>query len=469
MSAVTQRRRRASLLGKALRIGLATAFGALLFVDGAFLFMQSTHQWRQWGSMHDRVLDDWVAVCRHELPSGRLDDLQVAARRVTAGPLAVDYAYLADPDGRILAHSDPSAAGSTLERWSASLKGQRSLERRAAIELPGGRRGWAVIGYPAASDANVGEIVRKQRLEMMPPVIAASLLMLLLVGAISILVARTIIRPVESLAHAARRIAGGDLSAQVEESGDDELAALQADFNTMARRLRELDELKAQFLAKITHDLRTPLSGIRGHAELLRMELKGPLKQAQQDSVTAIVRSTDSLAGLVNNILDMTTIEAGRMIYRKQDVDVAELLSSVAALMRGQAEQYEVALTVRLDEELPRVKADPEALRRVITNLVSNALKFTPKGGEVTLAARRDGSGVRVSVSDTGIGIPPDKRAALFSKFAQIHESKQLPRSAPSTGLGLAICKELVEAHGGRIAVESEPGRSTTFFFTLPA
>ncbi|MBI3288164.1 MAG: HAMP domain-containing protein [Elusimicrobia bacterium] len=456
------------LQNKALGLGLVLSVVVLAATDLALFSAHGRHIMHGWDESHRAALQDWKRMCEKAFERHQERLLQPLAEVVLLGPLRIDYAYLADARGKILAHSNAMLVSKYLDEWHQASPQTGMIERRQPLTLPDGSAGWVGIGYPEPREDAIRSIIQTQQKHMIPPVLLANLLILLLVGGIAVLVARTIIRPVETLAGAVRRVSLGDLDARVKVSGGDELSDLERDFNMMARRLRELDDLKTDFLAKITHDLRNPLGAIIGHAELLLMGARGPLNERQRESLESTTRSAGFLNELVTNILDMTKLEAKRMAYEKSAIALKDVVGPAAALMRGQAETFGVSLLEALPADLPLVMADPKALQRVINNLVSNALKFTPKGGTVTIEAAPAPGGVTVAVRDTGIGIPPEKLSAVFSKFAAIHQRCDLPRRVHGTGLGLAICKEIVEGHGGRISVRSEPGKGTVFSFQLP-
>lgn len=459
----------ARLQNKAVGLGMLLAAVALGITDAAFFFAHGRSIVGGWEAMHERPLQEWTRMCRETLQSGETELLPRLARVVLLGPLRIEDVYLAGPEGRFIIHSDPASRAWGLEEWRKSLPGRGLLERHRSIRLRDGSQAWAGIVYQVPRKSRIHQMVVRQQKGMIPVVLLANALIFLLVMGVAIVISRTIIRPVQALAVAAREVSRGNFAAQVLVSGADEMAVLEQDFNAMARRLGEIERLKSDFLAKVTHDLRTPLGAIMGYAQLLRMEILGPVHESQREAFDAILRSTKHLGELVNNILDMTQIEAGRMRYAKSKVDIAKLIEAEVALMQGQTRQNGVALTTELPSSLPECAADPQALRRVILNLLSNALKFTPTGGAVSIsAAGLPDGGIRVEVKDTGIGIPAAKLGSVFSKFTPIHESKDLPRSAIGTGLGLAICKEMIEGHGGRIGVESEAGKGSRFFFTLP-
>jgi PAS domain S-box-containing protein len=230
--------------------------------------------------------------------------------------------------------------------------------------------------------------------------------------------------------------------------------------------LKQADTLKNQFLNILSHELRTPLTVIHGYAAILDREIPGALNDRQRTYLHKIQSAADTLLRLVSDLLDMSRILAGKFAVSPQPLDLAATVREAVTTMGVLAGP----LHIRLIDEVPAdgqpVQADPERIGQVLTNLIGNALKFTPAGGSVAIRARPEGAWMRIAVTDTGEGIPPDKQALLFHRFTQLDMSAG--RKAGGIGLGLSICKEIVEAHGGLIGVESEPGRGSTFWFTLP-
>jgi signal transduction histidine kinase len=234
----------------------------------------------------------------------------------------------------------------------------------------------------------------------------------------------------------------------------------------MGRRLAELDALKDSFLAMITHDLRHPLTTILGWSSILAEQLDGKVDQTQLTGLRQIEKSARDLDGLVGDILDLAKLEAGRMEFKPEPVALARAAADVRAQVQLQAQARGVEVDVSGLPSDATLAFDPQALRRLLTNLVSNSLKFTPKGGAVRLLYDRTQAGEhRVTVRDNGAGIPEGQLEAVFEKFVQVGGG----RSAGGTGLGLAICRQLVEGHGGRIWAESAPGKGAAFIFTVPA
>lgn len=237
----------------------------------------------------------------------------------------------------------------------------------------------------------------------------------------------------------------------------------------VAERLREVDRLKSEFLANMSHELRTPLNSILGYAELLQMGIDGELSEPVLEDVTAIFENGQQLLQLINDILDLTKIEAGRMALSKLPVSVVSLLEEARSHCMGllHRQPKPVEIVVDADDGLPLVIADPVRLAQVLNNLLSNAIKFTDRG-EIRLHARHDAEAGRVCIDvvDTGIGISPENLARLFERFRQIDGSTT--RRAEGTGLGLAISRHLVEMHGGTLTATSEVGRGSMFTVSLP-
>jgi PAS domain S-box-containing protein len=244
-------------------------------------------------------------------------------------------------------------------------------------------------------------------------------------------------------------------------SGEGDIVGAVVTFRDITQR-KEVDRLKDELISIVSHELRTPLTSLRGFAELL-LEREFP-PEKQQDFVGVIHKESLRLTNLINDFLDLQRIEAGRQPYFFAPVAVEPLVYDTAAVFTKEGDPHVVRLD--LPTSLPRVHADADRLRQVLTNLLSNAIKFSPKGGEVVVGARHEGGDVVLWVQDHGIGIPEDAFPNLFNKFYRI--DNRATRDIGGTGLGLALVKELISAHQGRVWVESQVGRGTTFSFTIP-
>jgi signal transduction histidine kinase len=250
------------------------------------------------------------------------------------------------------------------------------------------------------------------------------------------------------------------------ERVNEELNRSNRELNEANAKLRELSELKEEFLALTTHDLRSPLTVISGVISFFTSGRLGELTPEQKNMVSMMERNAQTLIELVNDLLDVSKIESGTMRLDLTSIDLRGLLDEVRETMEPLAREKGIALEDEVGAGVHEVEADRVKLRRIIVNLLSNALKFTPKGGRVRLEAGREGGLMRVSVTDTGVGIAPEDVARLFDKYEQARS--RATRGEKGTGLGLYITRQLVELHGGKIAVESSLGKGSTFSVTLP-
>ena len=268
---------------------------------------------------------------------------------------------------------------------------------------------------------------------------------------------RRIAAPVENLVEAAGRIRGGDYSVRVREDGAPEMRSVAQAFNAMTAQLEASEKQRRSFLADVTHELRTPLSVIRGQAE----GIADGLYPADAAHLAPIVEATQTLARLVDDLRTLALAETGHLQLQREPVDIATLINDTLASFESQAKSKGVALTADIPGELPTVSADPVRIRGVTANLLANAIAHTPAGGSVRVSAAREDKGVTVSVTDTGEGIAADLLPRIFDRFVKT------PGSSGS-GLGLAIARDLVTAHGGTISATSTIGSGTTVRFSLP-
>ena len=252
----------------------------------------------------------------------------------------------------------------------------------------------------------------------------------------------------------------------------DELGALAANVNRMNDELRRLyGELetasrhKSEFLANMSHELRTPLNAIIGFSQVLRQRMFGEINEKQEEYLDDILSSGNHLLSLINDVLDLSKVEAGQVELEVASFSLREALERGVVMVRERAADSGVGLSLELPTDVDIVEGDERRLRQVVFNLLSNAVKFTPAGGSVDVATERVGEEVQVSVTDTGPGIAPEDQERIFEEFQQTDVGVT---EREGTGLGLALSRRLVELHGGRIWVESEPGRGSRFVFTLP-
>ena len=400
---------------------------------------------------------------------------------------------IADPDiGRVLRKSDLS----TLDQVKAALAGQVSdgpaalTHDAAGTSVLSAWAGIAPLGWTVFVEQPVSEVYATLNASIL-----RALALLVLGLAVSALaagfLARSMVQPIRTLREGAQRIGAGELDQKIEVHTGDELQTLAEQFNRMSAQLaasyadlerkvgertRELADKgrqleiatqhKSEFLANMSHELRTPLNAIIGFSEALVEKLFGELNAKQEDYLKDIHSSGRHLLSLINDILDLSKIEAGRMELELSAFDVPSALQNAMSLVRERAQQHDIALTLRVDPALGELQADERRFKQILLNLLSNAVKFTPYGGRVEVSARLDANALEVSVSDTGVGIAREDQATVFEEFRQVGQRDS--RKQEGTGLGLTLARRFVELHGGRLWLESEPGKGSTFSFTLP-
>ena len=298
---------------------------------------------------------------------------------------------------------------------------------------------------------------------------AALAIALLLALLIALWLLRSISTPVFFLERGMRAVADGDFSYRLPYTGTrrDEFGRLAGSYESMVRQLAELDKLKAEFISVASHELKTPINVIIGYLELLQEGIYGQMAPKQVEVTATIEKQAQTLTRLIRQLLDVSRFEAGGGRVEPRKVDLQRFLHSLEAAFHGLSVQRGVSFSVERSESLPNeVTWDEDRINEVIGNLLSNAFKFTPRDGQVTLTADADSANVRITVEDTGAGIPESQLPHVFEKFYQA--DNQASAALKGTGLGLAIAKQIVEAHNGAITVDSIEGVGTTFRVTLP-
>ncbi len=412
------------------------------------------------------------------------------------------YAYLVARPGHLIAHPDislvlqernlahltqvqeafqPSSHTTSLNSLVVEgLFGEKVFCSYALI--PG--LNWAVL-----TELPIGEVYAPLYTSMLR---TSSLLLVGLGVALfaTLLVRYRVVRPIERLRQGVERIREGDLTARLDLKTGDELEALSREFNDMAanlkdayanleqkvadrteeltvinQKLEEASKHKSQFLARVNHELRTPISAIIGYARLILRETEGQISPLQRDNLRDLQSNAERLLGMINGLLDLAKIEAGRMEVRVEPVNIYELINQALSAVAPMVKHDRVRIIREIDPDLPSVNTDQEKLRQILVNLLGNAVKFTEHGAIKISVARRNGF-LTLAVSDTGIGIEKGEQAFIFEEFrrGEVKGNQQYTGS----GLGLAIVKKFVDLLGGDIAVESEPGTGSTFTVTLP-
>lgn len=412
-------------------------------------------------------------------------------------------AYVVDRQGNLIAFSDTArvlrredvsrlqVVGEFLDNPPAFQKTEMStypgitettvVGTYIALETPD----WAVVTEVPWGEA-YREVVREAILSF-----GIILVMAIMAGVLGIFIARRLAVPLVDLTETATRIAGGEMALQASVgSGPGEVVSLATAFNSMTTQLRDLigsleqrvvertaeleqkatdlaraNQYKSEFLASMSHELRTPLNAILTFNELLSIGTFGPVNEEQVDYLQKSLQSGKHLLSLINDVLDVAKIQSGRMkLFVEDDFDIGVELQSIVASTEMMLKDKPVTLKTYIDPEFPPMTCDKRRIRQVLLNLVSNAAKFTEKG-TVTLYAKKRNSEVLFAVVDTGPGIAPEEQHIIFEPFIQTEAGI---RHAGGTGLGLPISKNLVEAHGGRIGMESVPGQGSKFYVLLP-
>jgi signal transduction histidine kinase len=431
-------------------------------------------------------------------------DLSWLNRLVAAADLPEGAALVViDRNGTILArHPNPQTwvgqSGTRDPLFQAMLaQGQGTAELRGLDGVP---RIYAFTGLRGLPEAGYVSIGIPQAVAYAPArrALVRNLIGLGMVGVLALAAAWIggevfIVRPVQVLVRATKRLSVGDLSTRTGlPHGPGELNQLAAAFDEMAvslekhamqqrleedlrrhnealaeenRRVREVNQLKSEFVSLVSHELRTPLTAISGCLDLL-LEDQSEEGAKPQELLSIVKRNTDRLVKLLDGLLDLSRIEAGKVELNPSAVDIMALIAEVVSLLRPQIEAKDQQLTVNQADALPRVQGDAERIRQILINLLSNAHKYTPHGGQIGVTAHRLDGWVQIDVRDNGVGLSPDEQAQVFNKFFRAQQPAR--QEAGGAGLGLAITRLLVELHGGRISVVSAPGQGSTFSFTLP-
>lgn len=398
------------------------------------------------------------------------------------------YVYVTDPDGKIIYHSDPNKMGNSSQ---SSLTGKvlaKTKPGRATCVEAGGNP--IEIGIPLW-DTEMEELMGGIFMGIPKSVIVEKLgrvniiflcLGLVLAVALAVVwwvVTRKLVSPLHEMSDFAEVVAKGDFSGELKIRSSDEVGTLAGKLNQMVRdlrdkvglqasyeKLRELDQLKSQFFANVSHELRTPLTMSLAPLESVLSGEKGEISQDVNKYLQIVHQNSLRLLKLINDLLDFSKVEAGKMKLKVEENDIVKLAQILLSSVASWAERSQIAVEFAAEAGVPKVHFDKDKIEKAILNLLSNAIKFSRPGGKINLRVSRIDERVRVTVSDTGIGIPKDELHKVFERFSQLDSSAS--RQYSGTGIGLSLAKELVELHNGKIWVESEQGKGSTFAFDLP-
>jgi signal transduction histidine kinase len=343
------------------------------------------------------------------------------------------------------------------ETWPPQGQPWRRMRGRFFMRVAGG---FALMFFFSVFACTIGLYLLAGVLGSVSLPVGGALAVVFLLGFAGLFVAaraaRRLASPIGELLEAAGRVAEGDYSARVTESGPREVRALAGAFNSMTARLQAHDEQRRELLADVTHELRTPLTVVQGNLEGL-LDGVYPRDDAHLET---ILEETRVLSRLIDDLRMLALAESGALKLQKEPTDLAALAGDAVAAFRAQADAAGIELGVDAGAELPAIGVDPARMREVLANLIANALRYTPRGGQVRVVCAANDRHVTLSVSDSGAGIAPDDLPRIFDRFYKTRDSH-------GSGLGLAIAKNLVEAHGGEIHAESQVGRGTTIHVRL--
>ena len=556
------------------QLGIFSALLVLLSVGGVASFLYYSGKkalFREMEAKQKATIEQLAQIGREALLMK--DDLLLLnyVNLIKKTTPAVVYAFIESPKGRILAHTDPMLidakddtpaaepalrsegilrqdyiAKSGLESPSYNKSGLESpsyIDFSNPIYLGKEKAAVARVGF---SKAELDGMISRSLAETRTRIMGVAAVNLLIGLFIALLIATAISRPVQALSAGASEIGKGNFYYELEIKSKSEIGHLASTFNEMARQLKELDEMKRDFVSSVTHELRSPLAAIDSYISMMMnqmetqivkreiprlaggratpFEKKGeiprlacggppllqkgnegkypvsrgeppllqkgkgesgelsPAKSAYggreieiiwKDNFARIKKNTVRLSKFIDDLLDVSKIEAGKLDVCPEEIEYEPVIRDMVELFTPKAAEQGIDLSFEMEKDLPRVLGDANRLKQVITNLVGNALKFTPSGGGIKVRAflsNKDGGRmVETAVSDTGFGIPEDKIEKIFSKFEQVKEHRDKVKGQKGTGLGLAIAKAIVEMHSGTIWIKSRVNEGTTFHFTLPA
>ena len=383
---------------------------------------------------------------------GMMGDMGMGA----GGPMWSMMGYrvlVSDAGGRVVADTGGDMAGTQVDAGVLRENGTFITD------------GEEVIGAVLVTADVQAEEQGERFLDVLNQAILSSVI---LAGALALLfgglIVWSVVRPLKSLTMAASAVAAGDLSQRVSVPAGDEISDLADAFNRMAVQLDRAEALRQQLTADIAHELRTPITVIQGNIEALQDGIF-PLTQ---EALEPILDKTLLLRRLVEDLRQLALAESGQLSLIPEPLDLGHLAGQTLDAFRPPAEARSIELSLAPADSLPLVRADPQRVQQVLDNLLSNALRYTPGGGRITVGLVRENGAVRVSVTDTGPGISAEALPNVFERFYRADQSRERLSDGGGSGLGLAVARSIVEAHSGRIGVHSLPGQGATFWFSLP-
>ncbi len=470
-----------SLRAKLISSYFLIVFLSLLLAGSAALFLFDRYQERV-AYREMRLLVTVMAVRALALLNQQ-PPLEVVRRLSLEMEAAGGRLLLLDAEGRVIADSadGPGLDGQRLELPPAGdmVKNPRrsTILRHDApgageflyVVVPlssGERAGLTRAGPRYIALARPVPEVRGAWRELAQPLAGAAALALIAAVLVGMLLSRSITGPIARMTQASEAMARGDYAQTIPGGGQDEVGRLAQAFNAMAREVKRAHQMERDLVANVSHDLKTPLTAIQGFAQAL-VDGTAQDRQAQARAAQIILEEAQRMRRLIQDLLDLARLESGQMPIAHEPVDLVALLADVGRTFGPRAEQSGITLSLRLPPTLPPIPGDAVRLEQVFSNLLDNALRYTPAGGQIEVAASPTSEGtVEIIVSDTGCGIPPEELPRIFERFYRLDKARA---GSGGTGLGLAIVREIVSAHEGSIRAASQVGQGSRFTVTLPS
>ncbi len=399
----------------------------------------------------DQSFENWLDCQSHPIPytTEILTDFQSLVNQLSE--FSGTRIIVADSDGRVLANSEGNRQNNNQSLNLSEASGVLVIDRQlflVHIDLTD------ASGIGASQRAFINSVNRSLVATVVLAGIAA-------IG-LGVLLSRRILNPIGALTAAARQMELGDLSQRVAIRSQDEIGELAQAFNAMADGLSRLEQLQRNMVSDIAHELRTPLSNVRGYLEAIQ----DGLARADVETIDSLHEEVMLLNRLVDDLQELALAEAGKLQLQTIPISLREIVLKAQKALEPKVREKDIAIHLDIPDALPALEVDPERIGQVLRNLLANAVEYTPQGGEIRVVARAGQEGIEVKVCDSGIGIAEEHLSFLFERFYRVDGSRT--RSTGGAGLGLAIVKQLVQAHGGKIEVDSILGSGTTITFTLP-
>jgi signal transduction histidine kinase len=485
-------------LKNSLQFRLLVAFtGVILLTVGAVFFMTwraTVEQVQQFSYRIERMVVDRIQfqITEYYLENNSWEGVQPLVSQI--GEQFSHRVILADADGKIIADSSLETPDQKLNLENYSSKTlTSSLERHGPEQggPPPQPQFFMFSGPRMPPPANSAEPAAPPQIEsktigflFILPLnqseiglaalqiiynqlggyfLLGAFLAVIVASLITLFLSRRILSPVKELRAAAQRLGKGDFSQRVDISDKSEIGELASTFNSMADNLQRNEQLRQHMVSDIAHELRSPLTNVRGYLEAIN----DGVVQPDKETIASIYGDTILLSRLINDLQELSLAEAGELKLFQQSEDVSELIRQSAAAVQAKASEKNINLSHDIPAGLPSVYIDFLRIKQVLLNLLENALAHTPEGGRINIAAKPIGGFIEISVSDSGEGIPAEEITNIFERFHRVDKSRS--RSTGGSGLGLTISRYIIEEHKGKIWARSEPGKGSCFSFTLPA